>query len=314
MPEKQRNFSLDSTYPVREFERLINVAAPAGEWVYVIGVFPELEDDPRTPVITRLAYSEASQPLSFDVPLKPLIRVESFPLALSPEVSASPSTTFQWHHNGTVIRGAIRRSLSINSVAPNDTGLYSLTLTDGADSISVDVASVAILPPAQGTPDLSYEPDIESVFQAVTLRDRSVLLANGLTTIVRLLPDGTVDANLELGGDPGTTHVIAGSGNPDDGRFFTFRNHFHPRSDGALYRHLPDGQLDPTFANGKGVRIQHVSHSGRVRNGYVRAMTAQPDGKLVIAGNFNRLAAMDWPVSCLARKSHREKTLGVANS
>ncbi|MFL6234103.1 MAG: delta-60 repeat domain-containing protein [Thermoanaerobaculia bacterium] len=113
-------------------------------------------------------------------------------------------------------------------------------------------------------------------------KDGKILVGGGFTEIggqprgglVRLNPDGTVDDTFDPRIAEGGVFAIAGQ--PDGklviGGFFTGAGG-QPRH--CIARVEADGRLDPTFNPGYGV------------DGYVSAIALQPDGRIVIGGQFS---------------------------
>jgi uncharacterized delta-60 repeat protein len=148
-----------------------------------------------------------------------------------------------------------------------------------------------------GTKDASFDSGgANRIVWALALqRDGKILVGGGFTSfddhpqgrLVRLNPDGTVDTTFACGS--GTDEaVLALCVQPDGkilvaGDFTTLNNAPSPH----IARLLPDGTADATFNPGAGA------------NKSIRSLAIQPDGKVVIAGTFQRLA--DTPRNGIAR-------------
>jgi uncharacterized delta-60 repeat protein/uncharacterized repeat protein (TIGR01451 family) len=142
----------------------------------------------------------------------------------------------------------------------------------------------------QSTPDRSYNltPGANNTVNTVVVQpDGKTVLGGDFTAVntrphnrlARLNANGSVDTTFTpgTGADSSVASVLlhpAGSslaGRMVIGGSFSSYNGT-PRN--GLARLLPNGQLDPTFVTGNGA------------NGTVRAMAMQPDGKVIIAGDF----------------------------
>jgi len=144
----------------------------------------------------------------------------------------------------------------------------------------------------ENTPDRSYNqtPGANNTVNAVAVQpDGKTVLGGDFTAvntktrfrIARLNADGSVDSgfNPGNGADSSVSSLLLyPSSSPLAGRIiigggFSSYNS-SPRN--GIARLLANGQLDPSFVVGNGV------------NGVVRAMAMQPDGKIIIAGDFTQ--------------------------
>jgi uncharacterized delta-60 repeat protein/uncharacterized repeat protein (TIGR01451 family) len=157
----------------------------------------------------------------------------------------------------------------------------------------------------ESTPDRSYNqtPGANNTVNAVAVQSDSKTVLGGDFTavntksrnrIARLNADGSVDTSFNpgVGADSSVSSVLLyPPGNPLEGRIviggsFSSYNGT-PRN--SVARLLTNGTLDATFVVGNGA------------NGTVRAMAMQPDGKIIIVGDFteyndfsrNRLARLN---------------------
>ena len=108
--------------------------------------------------------------------------------------------------------------------------------------------------------------------------------------IARLNADGSLDESFDAGLELHDTLIEAVAVQPD-GRIvvagsFTSWNGV-PR--GRIARLMPDGSLDPGFPAGAGA------------NGTVRCVAVQRDGRIILAGDFSRIAGMAGPNTGVAR-------------
>ena len=99
--------------------------------------------------------------------------------------------------------------------------------------------------------------------------------------LARLTPEGLLDHTLAIG--TGANNTVESLTLQADGKilvggqFTTFNNTPHNR----LVRLLPEGAIDPAFATGTGA------------NGTVRALWIQPDGDLLVGGDFTQFNGLD---------------------
>ncbi len=59
-------------------------------------------------------------------------------------VAASYASSYQWNLNGTAITGATNSSYTVSTAAAGDAGNYSVTVTNGAGSVTSSIAAVAV--------------------------------------------------------------------------------------------------------------------------------------------------------------------------
>jgi uncharacterized delta-60 repeat protein len=207
--------------------------------------------------------------------------------------AGDPPLTYQWRKDGVAliegsgVAGSTTDVLTLTGVSSSDAGAYSVVVDSpsGTDT-SVDAALTV------GTPqggDVDYGFDAGSVINlpidVVAIQpDGRVLLGGSFTSvagavrgrIARLNADGTTDHTFGngLAGANSTVYAIA---EQPDGRILVGGNFtsFNGVNRGYLARLQPDGSLDTTFLNGLAGPLN-----------LVYAIALQPDGKILIAGEF----------------------------
>lgn len=226
------------------------------------------------------------------------------PLArLNPDGSCD--STFVWPHEEFNVYGWHPFQF-IESIAVQADGkiLMAGSFEDGRGALSPGVARVN----ADGSFDHGFRPDIgRSRANLVTVQaDGRILLgataesANGQSRagIVRLLPDGSLDstfnARLELRGWGGpylTSITVQKDNRILIGGMF---NHVGGQAQRAFARLEPDGSLDTSFE----VRL---ASPGRVSTTTVRAVALQPDGGILIGGQFYEVNGFErWKLARLS--------------
>jgi uncharacterized delta-60 repeat protein len=130
---------------------------------------------------------------------------------------------------------------------------------------------------ADGTVDATFTPRTDGVVHTLTvLVDGRIVVGGAFTNVAGqqrlniacLNPDGTLNSEF----NPGVNGTVRTLAVQTDGRIMV-------GSDG-VGRLLPRGAWDPSFAS-------YVSYSGSGNNNFVKAITIQPDGCIVVAGTFS---------------------------
>ncbi|MFY8216593.1 MAG: delta-60 repeat domain-containing protein [Chthoniobacterales bacterium] len=133
-----------------------------------------------------------------------------------------------------------------------------------------------------------------TVYAAVGLPDGSVILGGEFSTVdsqprmnlAKILPDGTLDTTMfgkVTDGVNGTVYALEldSQGGVIVGGYFSEAQE-KPRQN--LVRYNPDGSLDLTFG---GVQLPNGP------NGQVRAIAIQPDGHIVVGGEFSMVGTFE---------------------
>lgn len=152
-------------------------------------------------------------------------------------------------------------------------------LIGGGLSAVNDVASsylARLLP--DGSVDFDFSSSLTGAVTGLLAQpDGGIIVAGGSNGLNRLLADGSLDPDFVV---PANYLFIDGLAQQPDGKLLIGGN-FTTYS-GATRNHVarlhPDGTLDTTFDPGLGA------------NDHVGAIAVQPDGKIVIAGNFTQVA------------------------
>lgn len=206
----------------------------------------------------------------------------------------APPLTYQWLKDGIDLSdgpGVVGTStdvLMLTGVDAADGGAYSVVVSNAHGSTSSAVADLTVSVPRAGDIDFSFQPGslIDEEIRAVAIQpDGKVLIGGSFSSVIgaarggvaRLNPDGTIDHTF-LNGLEGVRGSVWCLALQPDGRVliagsFATVNGVERRS---IARLNADGSLDTIFLNGQaGVP------------GTVQAMTLQPDGRVLIGGNFN---------------------------
>lgn len=151
---------------------------------------------------------------------------------------------------------------------------------------------------ADGTLDLAFDPGFGAngmVWCMALQPDGRVLVGGGFTyfngepakRLVRLLADGSVDPDFSVGG--GFNHDVYSVAVQEDGRVLAGGdfNQFMGEPHGRLLRLEDDGTLDEGF------------DPGTCLGGSVNALAVQPDGRILIGGNFSEV--QEQPITAVAR-------------
>ncbi len=198
-------------------------------------------------------------------------------------VTASGSTplTYQWHHLGKPVPGAVDASLTLPAVSPSDAGNYTVvvssslgTLTSAPARLTVNLAAL----------DAAFQPAAfsEQVSTLAVQTDGKILVGGRFTSLGnlarnhlgRLNADGTGDQDFNPAADQEVRSVVL---QPDGrilvGGFF--------RTLGGQPRHRvarvnADGTVDPSFNPG-------------AAGEYISILALQADGRILVGGSFTKL-------------------------
>jgi uncharacterized delta-60 repeat protein len=158
---------------------------------------------------------------------------------------------------------------------------------------------------SDGTPDHSFNPGTgasNSIYTLAIQPDSKILIGGTFITynnisanrLARLKGDGTLDESFDTKvGANGSIHAIAVQPNGKiliGGRFTTYNG----KTVNRIARLNIDGTLDDEFKSGMGAQYEPNSDIGNVYN-----IIVQPDGKILIAGEFTKYDGM--PSNYIAR-------------
>ena len=135
---------LGSAYWVR-----LNAAAPSG-----IKITQNAEVDLTQPILVDVLLLPLGQTVGHALgqvnPTNPYQQTNcpsssaTFGVAVTPPNNTTPSYTYTWQHNGTTISGATAATYTKNSLVSADAGTYSVTVSDGAASATLN--SILVVP------------------------------------------------------------------------------------------------------------------------------------------------------------------------
>ncbi len=199
---------------------------------------------------------------------------------------------YQWSYQGAAIPGATNATLVLPHVDLSQTGSYAVVVSNLYGSATSSLAILTVFLPPTGAVDFTFQPAIafdKAVYVLAAQTDGKILVGGSifgqgeaLTSILRLQPDGSVDSQfLHLASRSPIGSVYALALQPDGkailGGEFTAAAEWPNR----ICRLNADGSaVDPVFNPGIGP------------NARVHALALQPDGKILIAGEFTAVAGV----------------------
>ncbi len=225
----------------------------------------------------------------------PTIITQPAPLAVTKEASAvfsvyatgTGTLTYQWKKGGTPIGGATGAALVINPVGYGDAGTYTVDVTDSNGTTTSASAGLSVNSPVGGDVDFGFFANsaVDGTVSSVALQPDGKVLIGGAFTMVngtarsriaRLNADGSTDYSFANGLAGANNSVLSVALQPDGkvligGVFSTVNG----TARGRIARLNADGTLDTGFGNGL---------AGA--NGTVLSVAFQPDGKVLIGGDF----------------------------
>jgi len=234
----------------------------------------------------------------------PLTRTGAVGSAIIFSVAATGGNLkYQWKKDGNNLPSQTNDLLVLDGVTPADQAAYTVGVTNGSGGVLSCTANLYIVDRTAGQRDPQMNPAIcpnNMVNVVRQQRDAKLVLGGPFTSIgsgvnqsygvTRYRADGSWDPGFRVGSAMQGAQVSALEIQPD-GRIViggTFSDYGGiPRLNVA--RLLPDGGLDLSFKPGTGA------------NGWVYAIALQPDGKVLIGGDFTlvngtaraRLARLD---------------------
>jgi uncharacterized delta-60 repeat protein len=189
---------------------------------------------------------------------------------------------YQWWKDGVALTGATRTSLTLTNLQAGDAGIYRVVVSNQWDTVS---SSEALLTVNLITLDTNFDLSLNgSVYALIQQSDGKLVIAGDFTMIegqprnriARLNSDGTLDASF----NPGAGGPVDALALQPDGKILLGGTYFtvggQPRTN--LARLNPNGSLDLAF------------NPGSDYAGYVYSLAVQPDGKILIGGEFTNMA------------------------
>lgn len=210
------------------------------------------------------------------------------------QAGGTPPLHYQWHRNGTPLSGATDTALALPSVSTADIASYTVTVRNGAGSIT---SAPALLSVNLATVDAGFNPvggfDFNAEVSALALQpDGRVLVGGTFTTLAGeprrnlglINADGSLDRGFVadvFGGQYSGVRCLAVQ---RDGRILVggvFTNVAgQPRKN--LTRLHPDGTVDSSF------QADVTSDDFAA----VLCLAVQPDGKILVGGTFTNLGGL----------------------
>ncbi len=210
----------------------------------------------------------------------------------------TPAPTYQWYRDGVALTGATGSSLSLQNLSKEDAGSYTVVVTNSDGSLT---SLPAILSVNSATVSTTFNPSASGGYlgkvHALALQaDGRILLGGDFTSLNgdlrvnlgRLHPDGTLDSEFfpfADGGDSFTSASVFSLVSQPDGKILVGGS-FDTLAGGSrtnLGRLHQDGTLDTTFSVG-------VTGGDSFFGTYVYCLAMQADGKIVLGGDFTRVA------------------------
>lgn len=239
-----------------------------------------------------------------DLPAAPLIvrqpvdqnTTEGQNVSLFVAARCVPAGAFQWQLDGAHLAGATNQLLCLHNVRPTGAGPYTVIVSNALGVVTSAVATLTVAPALTnaGSVDVTFQPDpgADDLIRAVVLQPDGKAIVGGLFTefagtprnrIARVNPDGTLDDTFDPGpGADGAVYAVAlqSDGKVVIGGVFT-------NVGGAprwrIARLEADGKLDLAFDPGLGARDYPWNPETPVS---VSAVAWQPDGKVIVGGDF----------------------------
>jgi uncharacterized delta-60 repeat protein len=239
----------------------------------------------------------APAPPSIDV--QPIAQTKPIGAAatLSVAASGSPPLSYQWLKNGTPVAAATTTALSFSNLQFSDGATYSVIVANVAGSTNSAEAQLMVNMRQGGDLDLSLNPGLTvdgGIYATVVQPDGKVIIGGNFGSvdgvnrggIARINPDGSLDLSFQnvMSVTPGGSVKVLCVALQPDGKI-VMGGQFNNAGGTNRYniaRLLSNGALDTAFQNG----MSGVS-SGNATGVY--ALVVQPDGRIIIGGDFTRV-------------------------
>ena len=196
---------------------------------------------------------------------------------------SGPNPWFQWFYNGLPLSGATNATLTLLGLTPNHVGGYGVVVTNGANSVTSQVAMLTVVPPP--LPDSLNAAANSAVWCVAVQPDGKILLGGDFTTLSgqshaylgRLDADGSLDSSFTVGAESGSVFCLAVQ---PDGKILLGGNFtaLGGQPCRRIARLNPDGSVDVSFNPGA--------------SNTVWTLVVQPDGRIVVGGDFTTLGGV----------------------
>jgi uncharacterized delta-60 repeat protein len=190
--------------------------------------------------------------------------------------------SYQWLRNGAPVGGATTATWPLVGLQPSDAASYSVVVSNSFGAItSTPPAQLTVTSGSAGGADPFFKPQAcpNNIVNVVRLQRDGRLLVGGSfnRALGRYNPDGTLDSTFVLGSALGSGQQVSAMEILPDGKILIGGSigYYDLFFVGGVTRLNPDGSLDTSFNAG-----------GRGANGWVYALAVQPDGKILIGGDF----------------------------
>jgi len=197
--------------------------------------------------------------------------------AFSVEAAGTPPFTYQWWKDGVELAGDTKSSLALTNASAGSAGNYWVVVSGPYGSVTSALAGLTV---NLATPDSGFKPLHGDVY-ALALQPDGKILTGYSAALRRLNADGTPDGGFSasVAGENATVSALAVQ--PDGkilvgGSFASLDGHALR----AIGRLNSDGTLDTQFDPAPTADPNPV----------VNALALEPDGEILVAGDFNSLA------------------------
>jgi len=249
--------------------------------------------------VVMMASSLGGAPPSIDYQPKDQTVILYQPAAFGVIASGTPPLSYQWRKDGVPIAGATNDQIVFNKPQFDDTGTYSVVVSNAENSVISSNAVLTVNPPRGGDLDYSFAwgGSLDGTVRCIIAQpDGRVIIAGDFLAvkgaargwIARLNTDGTTD-NVFMNGLPGVSRFYSGSRGiysvvlQSDGRIVVGGNFTAVNGVGRtnIARLNADGTLDPSFQDGLS-----AIYGEEYMDGIVYSLAVQSDGKVLVGGEF----------------------------
>ncbi|MCB1100565.1 MAG: hypothetical protein KDN22_33695 [Verrucomicrobiae bacterium] len=167
-----------------------------------VGIFELGAGTPAPPVLVE---PEASS----------IVQTVSTPFIFAPLIACDVEANFQWFHNGALMSGQTDRILRLTSLEVDDSGVYSIRVTDRNGVFDGRVLNLQVVPATPDSPDYTWHPEepIPWVTGAFPTLDGGIVLWNRFEfDVLKLQADGKADPDFHValvGQEPSRLQLLA---------------------------------------------------------------------------------------------------------